>query len=51
MLHPMEEGFADRYEVRVDLGRFDDFYPMMRWATAMTSFARASARSIVEASA
>ena len=32
VLHPMEEGFADKYEVRVDLGRFDDFYPMMRWA-------------------
>ncbi len=32
VLHPMEEGFTDHCEVRLDLGRFDDFYPMMRWA-------------------
>ncbi len=32
VLHPMEEGFTDHYEVRMDLGHFDDFYPMMRWA-------------------
>ena len=32
VLHPMEKGFTDHYEVRLDLGRFDDFYPMMSWA-------------------
>ena len=32
VLHPMREGFADHYEVRLDLGDFDDFYPMMKWA-------------------
>ncbi|MBR4768802.1 MAG: hypothetical protein IK088_07490, partial [Lachnospiraceae bacterium] len=32
VLHPMKEGFSDHYEVRLDLGCFDDFYPMMRWA-------------------
>lgn len=32
VLHPMEEGFSDSYEVRLNLGCFDDFYPMMRWA-------------------
>ena len=32
VLHPMEPGFSDHYEVKLDLGRFDDFYPMMRWA-------------------
>ena len=32
VLHPMEEGFTDCYEVRLDLNCFNDFYPMMRWA-------------------
>ena len=32
VLHPMEQGFSDHYEVRLDLACFDDFYPMMRWA-------------------
>ena len=32
ILHPMKEGFADKYEVRLDLGCFNDFYPMMKWA-------------------
>ncbi len=32
VLHPMKEGFSDHYEVRVDLGCFNDFYPMMKWA-------------------
>ncbi|MCR5735676.1 MAG: glycoside hydrolase family 76 protein [Lachnospiraceae bacterium] len=32
VLHPMEEGFSDHYEVKLDFECFDDFYPMMRWA-------------------
>ncbi|MCR5503550.1 MAG: glycoside hydrolase family 76 protein [Lachnospiraceae bacterium] len=32
ILHPMEEGFSDHYEVRLDLSAFGEFYPMMRWA-------------------
>ncbi|MCR5676050.1 MAG: hypothetical protein K6G16_10125 [Lachnospiraceae bacterium] len=32
VLHPMEQDFSDHYAVRLDLGCFDDFYPMMRWA-------------------
>lgn len=32
ILHPMKQGFTDEYEVRLDLGCFDDFYPMMKWA-------------------
>ncbi|MBP5331798.1 MAG: hypothetical protein J6Y89_08110 [Lachnospiraceae bacterium] len=32
VLHPMEKGFSDHYEVRIDLGQFDGFYPMMRSA-------------------
>ena len=32
VLHPMKEGFTDHYEVRLDLGNFGDFYPMMKWA-------------------
>ena len=32
ILHPMETGFTDHYEVVIDLGNFDDFYPMMQWA-------------------
>lgn len=32
VLHPMEKDFTDNYEVRLNLGHFDDFYPMMKWA-------------------
>lgn len=32
VLHPMKEGFEDRYRVMLDFGCFDDFYPMMKWA-------------------
>lgn len=32
VLHPMEKDFIDKYEVRLNLGCFDDFYPMMKWA-------------------
>ncbi|MBR4530475.1 MAG: hypothetical protein IKO80_09395 [Lachnospiraceae bacterium] len=32
VLHPMEQGFTDHYEVRLDLGCYDDYYAMMRWA-------------------
>ncbi|MBQ8951998.1 MAG: hypothetical protein IJ065_12735 [Eubacterium sp.] len=32
VLHPIESGFSDSYEVRLSLGHFDDFYPMMKWA-------------------
>lgn len=32
VLHPMEKDFTDNYEVRLNLGQFDDFYPMMKWA-------------------
>ena len=33
--HPMEEGFSHSFAVRIDLGRYDGFYPMMRdaWRT------------------
>lgn len=32
VLHPMEKDFSDDYEVRINLGHFEDFYPMMKWA-------------------
>lgn len=32
VLHPMEEGFSDSYEVKLNLNNFNDFYPMMKWA-------------------
>ena len=32
VLHPMEEGFADHYEVSLALSCHESFYPMMRWA-------------------
>ena len=32
VLHPIEKDFSSSFEVRLNLGHFDDFYPMMRWA-------------------
>ncbi len=32
VLHPLEKDFTNHYEVKLDLGRFDGYYPMMRWA-------------------
>ncbi|MBO6166463.1 MAG: hypothetical protein J6O17_08895 [Eubacterium sp.] len=32
VLHSMEKDFSDDYVVRLNLGQFDDFYPMMKWA-------------------
>ena len=32
VLHPMEPGFEDRYEVMLDLGCYNGFYPMMKAA-------------------
>ena len=32
VLHPMEEGFSDSFEVKLNLNNFNDFYPMMKWA-------------------